>query len=202
MDTEDKKNYYLIDYENVNKSGFNGIELMTEKDCIVVFYTQNANTIPFDLHFKLAETKASLQLIYAATGGKNALDFQLSTYLGFLIGSHIAGDIHIISNDKGYEFLKSFWEKQSVIISIASDLKGNINIPQSAAPEKESDFDKAVKPLKMTFEDKNAMNKIFKHCLTLKTQNEKSQYINNNIGKLFGSDKQKKYYAAIKPLIK
>ena len=128
MDTTTKKSYYLIDYENVNKSGFNGIELLTENDCIVVFYTQNANTIPFDLHFKLAETKASLQLINAAAGGKNALDFQLSTYLGFLIGSQIASDIHIISNDKGFENLRSFWKQQGIIISISSDIEGNKNI--------------------------------------------------------------------------
>ena len=65
MDTTTKKSYYLIDYENVNKSGFNGIELLTENDCIVVFYTQNANTIPFDLYFKLAETK-TFQILFQA----------------------------------------------------------------------------------------------------------------------------------------
>ncbi|MBR6070410.1 MAG: hypothetical protein IKP78_07465 [Ruminococcus sp.] len=201
-DTTSKKSYYLIDYENVNKSGFNGIELLTENDCIVVFYTQNANTIPFDLHFKLAQTRASLQLINAAAGGKNALDFQLSTYLGFLVGSQIASDIHIISNDKGFENLRTFWKQQGVIISITSDIEGNKNTPTPVIQGAESEFDKAIKPLKLDKSSKDKLQKIMNEGLKIKDIPKRKQKISSEICKAFGNSKTKKYYATVKPLIK
>lgn len=47
------------------------------------------------------------------TGTKNALDFQLSSYLGMLIGQEQGNaNYYIVSNDKGYDCICEFWKEQ------------------------------------------------------------------------------------------
>ena len=54
--------YYLIDFENVKSRGMEGVELLAEEDTVCIFYSDNADSMTFDLHRKLNETKA--QIIY------------------------------------------------------------------------------------------------------------------------------------------
>ena len=77
--------YYLIDFENVKSRGMEGVELLAEEDTVCIFYSDNADSMTFDLHRKLNETKAQIIYHKVAVGTKNALDFQLATYLGYLI---------------------------------------------------------------------------------------------------------------------
>ena len=74
--------YYLIDFENVKSRGMEGVELLTEEDTVCIFYSDNADSMTFDLHRKLNETKAHIIYHKVAVGTKNALDFQLAKYLG------------------------------------------------------------------------------------------------------------------------
>ena len=102
---------YLIDYENVNKDGLNGVSRLTEKDTVIIFYSAKADRMTFGLHRRLNETKAVVEYRRVDVGGHNALDFQLSTYLGFLIAKDSSEEYCIVSNDRGYEFLAGFWRK-------------------------------------------------------------------------------------------
>ena len=45
--------YYLIDFENVKSRGMEGVELLTEEDTVCIFYSDNADSMTFDLHRKL-----------------------------------------------------------------------------------------------------------------------------------------------------
>ena len=45
-----KKNYYLVDYENVHKAGLNGIEELKSTDTVIIFYSANADSLSFELH--------------------------------------------------------------------------------------------------------------------------------------------------------
>ena len=66
--------YYLIDFENVKSRGMEGVELLTEEDTVCIFYSDNADSMTFDLHRKLNETKANIIYHKVAVGTKNALD--------------------------------------------------------------------------------------------------------------------------------
>jgi len=46
-------NYFLIDYENVHVAGFEGITKLTDNDCVVIFYSENADTMTFGLHRRI-----------------------------------------------------------------------------------------------------------------------------------------------------
>ena len=102
---------YLIDYENVNKDGLNGVSRLTEKDRVIIFYSAKADRMTFGLHRRLNETKATVEYRRVDVGGHNALDFQLATWLGFLISQDSSEEYCIVSNDRGFEFLAGFWRK-------------------------------------------------------------------------------------------
>ena len=79
-------NIYLVDYENVNSSGIEGIKNLKLKDKVYIFYSEQIKTIPFEKSIELVKSKAQIEFIEIKKAGKNYLDFQLSTYLGYLIG--------------------------------------------------------------------------------------------------------------------
>lgn len=102
---------YLIDYENVSKDGLNGVTKLTEDDRVIIFYSERADRMTFGLHRRLNETKAVIEYKKVDVGGRNALDFQLATYLGFLMAKNPQEEYCVVSNDRGYEYLVGFWRK-------------------------------------------------------------------------------------------
>ena len=100
---------YLIDFENVKSKGLTGIDSLTEYDRVIIFYSENADTINFEMHQKVLISKAEVEYFKVHVGGKNALDFQLSTLLGYLVSKNYYTHIFVISNDKSFDFLHDFW---------------------------------------------------------------------------------------------
>jgi hypothetical protein len=87
-----------------------GVDHLTENDEVVIFYSNNADSITFDILHKLMFCKSKLSYYKIKRGGKNALDFQLSCYLGFRIRKDPEAEFYIISKDNGYDFIVDFWE--------------------------------------------------------------------------------------------
>ena len=118
--------YYLIDFENVKSRGMEGVELLSEEDTVCIFYSDNADSMTFDLHRKLNETKAEIIYHKVAVGTKNALDFQLATYLGYLICEQQREGIHpnyfIVTRDNGFTSLMVYWKGQGVPVRIIRNL--------------------------------------------------------------------------------
>lgn len=106
---------YLVDYENTHYLG--GISGLSANDTVVVFYTQNSSSLSFDAHKEILQAQAKILYKYVENGGKNALDFQLSTYLGCLIGEKQADEqqLYIVSKDKGFYYVSKFWEREKGI---------------------------------------------------------------------------------------
>ena len=120
-------NYFLIDYENVHVNGLNGISKLTENDVVIIFYSDNANTLTFGMHRRINESKADIQFQRVDVKEKNALDFQLCTYLGFLIHEKMGEEnfYYIVSNDSGYSVLPNYCKKFGVDLKLVSDLTKN-----------------------------------------------------------------------------
>lgn len=100
---------YMIDFENVKSNGLIGIELLGENDKVIILYSDKSDTISFEMHKKILESKADIQYFKVRVGLKNALDFQLATLLGYLVAKGDNSHIFIISNDKGFDRLHDFW---------------------------------------------------------------------------------------------
>lgn len=113
---------YLIDYENVNTDGLNGISRLSAEDTVIIFYSENADRMTFGLHRRLNESKATIDIRKVDVGGSNALDFQLGTYLGYLIALDREQQYNIVSNDRGYKHVANFWNKQKAQVRLIPEI--------------------------------------------------------------------------------
>lgn len=142
--------YYLIDFENVKSRGMEGVELLTEEDTVCIFYSDNADSMTFDLHRKLNETKANIIYHKVVVGTKNALDFQLATYLGYLICEQQREGIHpnyfIVTKDNGFTSLMVYWKAQGVPVRIIRNLLWGKNpvAEQNLLTEEENEAETVV----------------------------------------------------------
>ena len=122
---------YLVDFENVKSKGLEGIDKLEETDNVIIFFSENSDTLSFEMHQKVLSSKADIEYFKVSVGGKNALDFQLSTLLGFMVAKETYTHIFVISNDKGFDFLHAFWcgkyiDAPSTLVYRTRTIKGAI----------------------------------------------------------------------------
>jgi hypothetical protein len=110
-------NYYLIDFENVGADGIKDFNGITEGDAFIIFYSENRKNITIDIMEHISSMKLQFKSFKVDVGTKNALDFQLSSYLGYVIGSDPSSNFYIVSNDKGYDCLCSYWSHMGTYVS-------------------------------------------------------------------------------------
>ncbi|MBR0281184.1 MAG: hypothetical protein IJQ81_06290 [Oscillibacter sp.] len=129
-------NCFLVDYENVHANGLNGISGLSEEDTVIIFYSEKAETMTFGLHRRLNESKAQISFQRVSTGGKNALDFQLCTYLGYLIcqNAQSLAAYYIVSGDSDYEALTVYWKRHNVNVSLIPEIAA-FSAPVKSPPE-------------------------------------------------------------------
>lgn len=200
-------NYFLVDFENVKTDGLKKLVVTKKGDKIIIFYSENCKNISLDIIENIKEQNMKLGCYKVDTGTKNALDFQLSSYLGYLIGKK--GDsakYHIVSNDKGYDCLCSYWKKQKVFvdrIALADTVKEVDEVPQTQTTKtKKSKVQKndlaTLKEIKSVLEERDCPEivlEIFNHYKT-------KQSICNGMAKEFkDSKKASAIYKKLKPLL-
>lgn len=128
--------FYLVDFENVHNEGIKNLCSLSKKDHVHIFTTENAPKIRIDYAFsKEIEKKGIERQCYIVPEGKESLDKHLVSYLGNLLGVHGKQAVYVIvSKDKDYDNIISFWETE-----------GYINIcRESAIPDKTSAQSKTV----------------------------------------------------------
>ena len=128
---------YLIDYENVYIEGLTGLERLSQKDEVVIFYTQNRCGLTFELHQRLISCKAKLQLMEVTALStrkntvKNALDLQLSMYIGYLVGRRPKEPLYIISKDTDFDlnltFFDRYLQEAGASLSICATIENALN---------------------------------------------------------------------------
>lgn len=124
---------YLIDTENVRTVWTLLLDRMSLNDKIYVFYTMNSGNVSYeDLNGVISSGK-NVELIQCHTG-KNGLDFQLVSYLGYLIRNNENADYCIISDDNGYDAVIKFWEGREVKVSRKTAFQ--VSGKQAKAPKK------------------------------------------------------------------
>ncbi|MBR0400607.1 MAG: hypothetical protein IJH95_07345 [Mogibacterium sp.] len=186
-------NYYLVDYENVNTQGLNGVNKLPKEDVVCIFYSENADSLTFGLHRRLNESKANIIFQRVEVGKKNALDFQLSSYLGYLIHENMGNpyDYYIVTQDRGYEVLVKYWERRKVNVSLV------IDVAKRSESSAQNELERQVAELLPEKADAPQVAKMIQNYKT-------KQGLNNALMKKFPSKDNKKaaeIYSAIKPLI-
>ncbi len=184
--------YYLIDYENVRIHGLDGLSELTENDRVCIFYSDNADCLTFGLHFLLNEAKAEISYEKVEIGTKNALDFQLSSYLGYLISQNIedkAAEYFIVTADGGFSVLVNYWSRKNIIVKTVMDCTGrdvNAEKEQLLADVESRIQEKAAVP---------AVADIIQRCRS------RQEVHNALIKELKDNAKASEIYRAVKPLL-
>lgn len=210
-------NYYFIDYENVHADGFIGIESLGENDVVCVMYTEQSKAFSLELVEKIARQRARLESYKAGTGAKNSLDFQLASYLGYMIAKREGTDdcFYIVSRDTGFNHLVDFWAERSVTVRRIANFAGDEKDPKTIAPpvaeepkprtktkgkSKVSDSNKATKEeLLQYLTEEEYTDKILEIFNSYKSK----VAINNGLSKEFrDSQKSSAIYKKLKTLLK
>lgn len=139
-----KQTYYLVDYENVSEGNGKVLKGCSNFDAnthLYIFYTKNTTKIDLDIIANHGEAK--LQVIQAEDG-KQALDMQLVSFLGYLIGldgfsNAQENEYIIISKDTDYDKVIKFWTKQGVE---SVSRKPNIAVKKEKAAVKKTETKK------------------------------------------------------------
>ncbi len=176
---------YLIDFENVSNIVFEELELIEKVDKIIIFYSEKASKISISSHITLENSKIPKEYVAIKTGGKNALDFQLSTYLGYLIAKDQSVEYVIISNDTGFDYVCAFWKNHKVKV---------LRSPSFLIRAKEkihTDIKNVLSPLGVDIQK----------VLSIVDKYKTKQGINNALVKEFGSEKTGVVYKSIKSFL-
>ncbi len=179
---------YLIDFENVHSDGLKGIEQLAEKDVCYVFYSEHAGVLTFNIHKKIIESRAKIYYVEAQVGMKNALDFQLVSYLGYMIRENQEASYCVISNDRAFALVADFWKKKGVDVASAVSLAAAVRLKEN---------EKTASQLASLIPDKEEREFVAKCIDELSTK----QGINNRIAKKYGTTRAGEIYKLIKPLI-
>lgn len=179
---------YLIDFENVHSDGLKGIEQLAENDVCYVFYSEHAGVLTFNIHKKIIESRAKIYYVEAQVGMKNALDFQLVSYLGYMIREDQEAYYCVISNDRAFALVADFWKKKGVEVACAVSLAAAVRLKEN---------EKIASRLASLLSDKKEREFVAKCIEELSTK----QGINNRIAKKYGTTRAGEIYKLIKPLI-
>ena len=113
------RDIYLVDFENVASEGLSGITFLSPEDEVIIFYSNNSNRLSMKMHILIGKSVCQLNYFEVTVGGKNALDHQISTWLGYLVGTKAADrNYYIVSKDMGYKFVASFWTESAMHPSV------------------------------------------------------------------------------------
>ena len=200
---------FLIDFENVHSPGLSGIDKLSEKDTVYIFYSANSDSLSFQAHQAIMASNADIHYMSVSSGMKNALDFHLDSFLGYLVAVSPDRSFVIISADNGYSSVKSFWSKTAdiqirIFPSVGRYFKGeDITVPQifqeslQTKPVSESNNETKTDDLcaDSTVEHSDTVSPEIKKLMDIFSSQKISKDIRNNIIKLAKSstDKQQFY---------
>lgn len=201
---------YLIDFENVRTDGVRSLTDLKNGDKVAIFYSEQCKNITLDVIESLTKLGVQIECYKAKLGTKNALDFQLSSYLGYIIGKGKTDeDYCIVSNDKGYDCLCDFWKEQGesvkrIPLVDANKEAINTSTAQTIVPKKKKSKVQAG-DLATIEEIKKYLSKADcpEDVLAIFNQYKTKQAICNGMSKKFKDSKRASaIYKKLKPLLK
>ena len=123
--------HFLVDSENVNDNWLMLFDMADENDEIIVFYTKKSPHMSYMSVIRLMENNKINIRFEESYEGTNALDFQLVSYMGYLMGcagsfsenkcdaasaESCADEYIIMSNDTGYDPAVRFWKDKGFAV--------------------------------------------------------------------------------------
>lgn len=158
---------YCIDVENVQNYWGYLLTKTSPGDKVILFFTEICRPMPLDFLANIIHHGILLDAISCHPGDErhdNALDFQLCTELGALIHGNAADEYVIISEDKGFDAVVSYWSNKGIKISRFAILSTNPVKAQKRANAAKTDHKSQV-PHKTGAMGKSECIDYYKSCL-------------------------------------
>lgn len=203
---------YLIDYENTGVKGLHGIENLQEEDLIVVFYGPKTGAVPFDDHVRISSAVSHVEYIKTSKTAKNYLDFQLTTYLGYLIAHTGIKEYCVVSKDGGYDSAIDFWKVRGISIVRRETISVDKPVKQTRGrtkktgkAENENENIKSVpevirKKVRHTLKAENLQGGAYKKIYSCMLQATDKQTLNTALVRVFTQEEGNRYYKQIVPI--
>lgn len=147
---------YLIDSENVNDAWVKLLPTLEKRDRIIIFYTENSPHFTVDSARVITEHKDKDVTWKKCFAGKNALDFQLVSQMGYLIGKYPQDGYAIMSNDTGFDAAVKFWLQEGVSVS---RIRGNGKAVTGSLAEAVKERHQPEKPMGSQVSDRSQPGK-------------------------------------------
>lgn len=110
-----KKNYILIDYENVQPEAMAALE--REHFHVFVFVGATQAKVTYEVASVLQRLGDRAAYIKIAGNGSNALDFHIAYYIGLLSAKEPDAYFHIVSKDTGFDPLLHYLQGKKIAAS-------------------------------------------------------------------------------------
>jgi len=124
----------MVDYENVGAAhGMHGVEYLTKRDTLYIFYSQCCAKIRADDLYAIRESGCQFYAYKLLNVGKNALDFYIATQVGACFEKNRGVNIAIISNDKGFSAVADFCKvkeefREGCVVTASNIATGLMNL--------------------------------------------------------------------------
>ena len=96
------KMHILIDYENVNNTGLEGSQYLSQEDNVLLFYSGICVNTQQGHFNNMTQKTESFEMIKLKQKRKNGIDFYIAIKVGEIIKEHPEDKILIVSKDQGY----------------------------------------------------------------------------------------------------
>jgi hypothetical protein len=116
-----KKNYVLIDYENVQIKTLS--PLYQEQFEVMIFLGINNTKLSTEFVLSKEKLGSRAKYIRLEKAGENALDFHIAFYLGKLVADDPSAFFHIISKDKGFDTLITHLKSIKILSSRSESIE-------------------------------------------------------------------------------
>ena len=208
---EKAENCFLVDYENVNKDGLNGILGLNGGDCVRIYYSKSAETLTFGLHRRIIASKAVFEYVKLDLPIKNAIDCRILFDLEDFAKLHRAHNYYIVSKDSDFDRSIEIFRSSGINVSKISEIckyreKDAANEPETAAGAAGNTADDRKREMQVrTFFGQHFKEKKYKEkkeqIITALLESKNKVQLNNSLSKLYEGAVVKVMLKELKPLI-
>lgn len=125
---------YYIDFENVHGAGLKGVDMLDERDEVVIIYSQAAETFHIEHAIDILKSKARIEFVEVDGGTRNAADFQLIVALFGAMDE--AFDYAIVSGDTGFDAAIKMGERMGLpSVCRLANIRGDIEVEKAEKPK-------------------------------------------------------------------
>ena len=207
--------------ENVHRSGLRGIDKLSSKDCVRIYYSNPLENIPIILLKQMMQSNAKFEYIEVEVPIKNAADCMILFDLRDIASENKKAEYIIISNDSDFDKPIEDFKTKKIDAKKQTDL-ANIKKNDKKLSENDKQEKKQSAPRRKTtkktereqevrsFIDEHFnniqisgnRNAVIEETIKVVLNGKSRSQINNDLMKIYDRDSIKMIFDEIKPLIK